>query len=1201
MVPRLRNEPQISQSLSRLQRGRFDLEQQIDRLLEQQPDGQEQPEFAPVQQQLYGLREQLELLQAQVRIMRDLARGRVQHFHEMLTKLQDLQQEQVSVMQEQLALQSRRSLLLEHQRLQLTQLLQREYLELQRSYAIGQRRGPPPRFRLHNHPTAGHQQQSLLNVQLRQLQQQQNELQQQQPDDIVQCAIRTFHSDVCNWLLEMNRQFAQIGQYAHTASIACNMLCWSLLLDRGLSIHFASNSLPFHACFSEFCRHGRATLCSLMLSFLEGNERYSGLCFGMAASKGWMRPILAIAARSGSLRVLKLLCESDRVDIKSHTFFAAMKMAAKHGHIDAFQYLQNHQRCPKRYPGHFFTECLTVAILWRNPQLVSYLSELVTEIEGPLRSACQVDDVELVELLLAKNTKPNLDITPFVATAVSFCSESVLVWFFKPQSAIDCTQLSKPLMNAGCYGHIAIVRMIFDRLPTEQQREISSRLMDKAIQQRNLDLVDLFSSLGVSGDNLCMAVELSSLEIVKKLVSRSDSPDIVNARNADWATPLTLAARHSREDIAVYLLSCPGILPSLYDRMHMTSLIHAAYQGSVVITKAILEHYGARVSERIPEINRALRKAMKAPSQPPNWQLVPENTNFPQSKAAIILALLAIPGIESNPIVKGETLLHFAARIGSLELLKELLKVTHDDVNDLSDSGTALMIALENGSDAVSRALIECPRVNVNYGFKDYTTLQAAVQGSGSRVLKLLINSPRFDAKCHDAVSAFNFAIIRQNLDICQTLVESELFQIPDHLPLITTLMLHGNEQLIDFFLPHIQCSERVLHNAAVLGNVRIVDHALRTIGADVNVVIDTWQPQGQTLAQLRQQHQMIRQQFVGLQQPQAAQLYNWEQLYTGRPQQANLRQEQVLTLQQELTLLVPSATSTLAKEPLLAVAVLSASQAVTDLIVNDAKFDPRANTMKILKMSIQRPSCGPENAAMRIALRLPNIDINGIFEDGSSPLTSLFSSKSPITDQQKLQTLSLDLDLDLEAVMAVPGVDVDRPDHRGQYVLIECLKRGGNVLPALLGRADVDWNVRDQETLDTPLIILARIGHVSAFQLEERDALLAAVLKKPGVDVNAQNRDGNTAAIEAVKGRRSLGFASIASREDCRLDIANNVGETVMSIAGCQLAPDATRSEIIDDVSDILFEISGGFGAGMGDEFDPDVAEAAFSGDDEM
>jgi ankyrin repeat protein len=629
----------------------------------------------------------------------------------------------------------------------------------------------------------------------------------------------------------------------------------------------------------------------------------------------------------------------------------------------------------------------------------------------------------------------------------------------------------------------------------------------------------------------------------------------------------------------------------------MTSLIHAAYQGSVVITKAILEHYGARVSERIPEINRALRKAMRDPSQPPNRQLVPENTNFPQSKVAIILALLAIPGIESNPIVEGETLLHFAARIGSLELLEELLKVTHDDVNDLSDSGTALMIALENGSDAVSRALIECPRVDVNYGFKDYTTLQAAVQGSGSRVLKLLITSPRFDAKCHDAVSAFNFAIIRQNLDICQTLVESDLFQIPDHLPLITTLMLYGNEQLIDFFLPHIQCSEHVLHNAAVLGNVRIVEHALQTIGADVNVVIDTWQPQGQTLEHLRQQHQMIRQQFVGLQQPQAAQLYNWGQLYTGRPQQANLRQKQVLTLQQELALLVPSATSTLAKEPLLAVAVLSASQAVTDFIVNDAKFDPRANTMKILKMSIQRPSCGPENAAMRIALRLPNIDINGIFEDGSSPLTALFSSKSPITDQQKLQTLSLDL----EAVMAVPGVDVNRPDQRGRYVLIECLKRGGNVLPALLGRADVDWNVRDQETLDTPLIILARIGHVSAFQLEERDALLAAVLKKPGVDVNAQNRDGNTAAIEAVKGGRALEFAAIASREDCRLDIANNVGETVMSIAGCQLAPDATRSEIIDEVSAILFEISGGFGAGMGDEFDPDVAEAAFSGDNEM
>jgi hypothetical protein len=369
---------------------------------------------------------------------------------------------------------------------------------------------------------------------------------------------------------------------------------------------------------------------------------------------------------------------------------------------------------------------------------------------------------------------------------------------------------------------------------------------------------------------------------------------------------------------------------------------------------------------------------------------------------------------------------------------------------------------------------------------------------------------------------------------------------------------------------------------------VRIIEHGLRTIGADVNIVIDTWHPPSQTLVQLRQQQQSIWGQLLDLQQSPAAQPSNWEGQYRYRQRQASFYQQQFRTLQQFLALLVPSATSALAKEQLLAIAVLSGSQAVTDFIVKDAHFDPRTNTMEILKMAIQRPSYGAENTAMRIALRLPNIDINGVFEDGSSPLTALFTSKTPIADQARFEAASLDL----EAIMALPGVDLNRPDRHGRYVLLESLKQGGMVPPALLRRADLDWNVCDEETLDTPLIVIARIGQGMAFQLEESGSLLTVVLNKPGIDVNARNRDGSTAVIEAAKARWALAFAAIASREDCKLDIANTEGETVMSIAGCQLGPDAKRSEVIAKVSAILFEASGPFAAGMRSEFDPDARE---------
>jgi hypothetical protein len=418
-----------------------------------------------------------------------------------------------------------------------------------------------------------------------------------------------------------------------------------------------------------------------MLSFLEGTERYTGFSFGFHQRRGLLKPILALAARSGNLRAVRLLFESDRVEIEVETLFEAMEMAAKHGHLDIFRFLQGHQLCPKRYPEKFWNECFEAAILWRNSTMISFLLPFVTEVKSALKSASQIDNAELVEILASK-TKADLDFTPFISTAISFGCESVVIWLLKSQKPIDFAALSGPLVSAGRFGCTPIVRMIFYRLPIEQQREMAAQAIEKAIEEQNLDLVDLFSSLGVSGENICLAAEKSNLAIVKKLVSRSDSPGLVNTRNSEQATPLTLATQHSKDDIALFLLSCPGIAPSLHDRRHMTPLVCAALHGRILVAKAIIEYYGTAVRERIPEVNRALRKAMRFPGQQVGFQGIPDSPALIQSKVAIILTLLSVPGVEVNPIVKGETLFQFAARIGSVELIEELLKFPEIDVND---------------------------------------------------------------------------------------------------------------------------------------------------------------------------------------------------------------------------------------------------------------------------------------------------------------------------------------------------------------------------------------------------------------------------------------------------------------------------------------------------------------------------------------
>jgi hypothetical protein len=79
---------------------------------------------------------------------------------------------------------------------------------------------------------------------------------------------------------------------------------------------------------------------------------------------------------------------------------------------------------------------------------------------------------------------------------------------------------------------------------------------------------------------------------------------------------------------------------------------------------------------------------------------------------------------------------------------------------------------------------------------------------------------------------------------------------------------------------------------------------------------------------------------------------------------------------------------------------------------------------------------------------------------------------------------------------------------------------------------------------LDEPQNVLVRIGHLVAFQFKPSEPLMTVVLNEPGIDLNARNGKGNTAAIEVLKGRYRLEFAAIASMEDGMLNMTSNEGE---------------------------------------------------------
>jgi hypothetical protein len=358
----------------------------------------------------------------------------------------------------------------------------------------------------------------------------------------------------------------------------------------------------------------------------------------------------------------------------------------------------------------------------------------------------------------------------------------------------------------------------------------------------------------------------------------------------------------------------------------------------------------------------------------------------------------------------------------------------------------------------------------------------------------------------------------------------------------------------------------RIMRNACVLDKVRIVDFVLRRVGDDPNMVVDSWASDTNQLEQLRRRHGGLRQRQL---------LPNW-------PNQGFAFKRLLTSLHGQLTLL--AAGTKTAKESLLSVAVLSNANAVVDFITNHPNFDHATDTMPTLRKAIER------NSQLSIALRLPNIRINGVFDDGTSPLTALFVAKGRQADSGMMTRV--------EQLLAVDGVDVNRPDAKGRLFLLELLKIGTFIPVTLMGRRDVDWNVADRETGDTPLILVARRVSGMRAGTANREPLLVQMLKKRQIDVNARNKEGNTALIEAVMARNAAGFSAIAGREDCRLDIQNDMAETVFSLTKAKSRPDAKRAEIIKEISAVLLEMSDG---AAGDDWQDDLAaDMDFVGDDD-
>jgi ankyrin repeat protein len=488
----------------------------------------------------------------------------------------------------------------------------------------------------------------------------------------------------------------------------------------------------------------------------------------------------------------------------------------------------------------------------------------------------------------------------------------------------------------------------------------------------------------------------------------------MNAVDPEFGNPLCVAAQSRNDSIAMFLLSCQGIDPTIHDVSLKTLLIYAACKARLTIVQKIAEFHGDRINERVAELNRAIRTALES------WQSdKPEldrrcDTNdvsvrnplkkWRDKRVPVLLYLLSIPCVDVNTDVKGERLIICAARMGSSELVEKLLSFSEAKVNDYHHRGTALHVALENSFTEVSSMLIDCDRVDVNaIGLDRTTTLESAVRGGDASVLRALIECPRFDGRRQNVSAALGSAIWISDGQLAAILLRSTSIQIDMGSPMphdqrfwgenrsfLEEAFRHENTELHDAILDHpsfmnaapeplLRCLEMTYRQ----DNVRAVQRILRCLGNQVNI---------------------------------------------------------------------------LAKGgSLLAVAMRSGAGNMATFITSHSSFDPiQTKFMAVLKAAIESGQAD----CIKLAVQLPGVDINGQFDNGFTPLT--FSVQFG------------DLNA-LRALLGVPGLNLNLNDREGRTLITEVLKKNYHIPAELTEREDVDWNIRERSTLDTPLILLAK------------------------------------------------------------------------------------------------------------------------------
>lgn len=168
--------------------------------------------------------------------------------------------------------------------------------------------------------------------------------------------------------------------------------------------------------------------------------------------------------------------------------------------------------------------------------------------------------------------------------------------------------------------------------------------------------------------------------------------------------------------------------------------------------------------------------------------------------------------------------------------------------------------------------------------------------------------------------------------------------------------------------------------------------------------------------------------------------------------------------------------------------------------------------------------------------------DVNKVSKDGRTALL----------------TAILSCNDDVVKLLINAGANVNASDHfTGKTALIQAVitsrRAVKKIVPQLI-KAGADINARDKEG-NTALISTVRNGYFSRRQLVKGDHntpvnnIAISQLIKAGADINIADKDGNTALIWAIKCKHN-GDVKQLLKAGAAIDVKNNEGETALTLA---------------------------------------------------